>query len=107
MNRPTEAVTLTLVFTICNLRGLRWGWSAAPTNASSDVQNNISTIPRAPSSTQPSAWTHSVASMLHTHGIYPSEGIAIRDAVPFPSTDGDASTEMSRGEYAVVGDSLT
>lgn len=39
-----------LVFTIWSLRGLLWGWSAAPTSAIKDVQNSISTMPRAPSS---------------------------------------------------------
>jgi hypothetical protein len=41
---------LTFVFTMCNLLGLSFGWSAAPTSATSDVQNSISTIPMAPSS---------------------------------------------------------
>jgi hypothetical protein len=43
---------LTFVFTICNRRGDADGLSPAPTTATRDVQNNISTIDVAPSSTK-------------------------------------------------------
>ena len=34
---------------MCNFLGDDFGWSAAPTNAMSEVQKSISTIPLAPS----------------------------------------------------------
>lgn len=45
-----ERRELTLVLTICNLLGLADGLSPAETNATKDVQNNISTMAVAPAS---------------------------------------------------------
>ena len=49
-NRCPGTRIRTFVLTICSFLGLDCGWSAAPTSAIRDVQNNISTIPLAPSS---------------------------------------------------------
>jgi hypothetical protein len=88
---------LTLVFTICNFRGLDCGWSAAPTNAMRDVQKSISTMPLAPSSYQITLFSQraKVQSPVLTHCVNTAKWVAVCDTVTLASTHGDASATIA------------
>lgn len=89
----------TLVFTICNFRGLDCGWSAAPTRAISEVQNSISTIPLAPSSGFMFSEHLRSNDTIHTMSVDTSEWITVGDAVPFPGADRDTSALIRDVSY--------
>lgn len=88
-------VSDTFVFTICNLRGLDCGWSAAPTRAIKDVQNSISTIPRAPSSTNVISLfiLSETISKTRTHSINSAKRVAVCYAIPSLGANRDASVQ--------------
>lgn len=105
---PRDCSARTFVLTICRRRGDADGLSPAPTTATSDVQNSISTMDAAPSSTasRMSAAHHGTKDGELTLGVDLAKGITIDDAIPFPCTDRDATiheaSTVSGARHALI-----
>ena len=94
-----QGLQRTFVLTICRRRGEADGLSPAPTTATSEVQNSISTMDAAPSSVDVqgiSADRKEREGGEQTLGVDLAKGVTVDDTVSFPCTDRDAAARESQ-----------